>query len=144
MTIVVGYTPTPVGRAALIAASEVAGERKQPLIVVNSSRGDALADPSFAQQADLDWARTTLEEAGIEFSIRQFVRGREASEELLDVLHETAAELCVIGIRRRTAVGKMLLGSNAHRILMDAPCPVLAVKAANHEAEHRRSATRSE
>lgn len=132
MTIVVGYTPTPVGRAALMAAAQVAQERKQPLIVVNSSRGDALADPGFAQQADLDWASTTLEEAGVEFSIRQLVRGREASEEVLDVVEEVHAELCVIGIRRRTAVGKMLLGSNAHRILMDAACPVLAVKADHH------------
>jgi nucleotide-binding universal stress UspA family protein len=133
VTIVVGFTPTPVGRAALMAAAHVADERKQPLIVVNSSRGDALADPGFAQQADLDWASTTLEEAGVEFSIRQSVRGREASEEVLDVLEEVGAELCVIGIRRRTAVGKMLMGSNAHRILMDAPCPVLAVKAADHD-----------
>ena len=133
MTIVVGYTPTPPGRAALVAAAGVAGERNQPLIVVNSSRGDALADPGFATQADLDWARTTLEEAGVEFSIRQSVRGREASEEVVTVVEEVAAELCVIGIRRRTAVGKMLMGSNAHRILMDAPCPVLAVKAVDHD-----------
>jgi nucleotide-binding universal stress UspA family protein len=133
VTIVVGYTPTPAGRAALVAAAGVAGERKQPLVVVNSSRGDALVDPGFAQPADLDWVSTTLEEAGVEFSIRQFVRRREASDEVLDALEETGAELCVIGIRRRTAVGKALLGSNAHRILMDAPCPVLAVKAANHD-----------
>ena len=133
MTIVVGYTPTPTGRAALVAAAGVAGERNQPLIVVNSSRGDALADPGFATQADLDWARTTLEEAGVEFSIRQSVRGREASEEVVTVVEEVGAELCVIGIRRRTAVGKMLMGSNAHRILMEAPCPVLAVKAVDHD-----------
>ncbi len=133
MTIVVGYIPTPVGRAALMAAAEVAGERNQPLIVVNSSRGDALVDPGFARQADLDWASTTLEEAGVEFSIRQHVRGREAFEEVLDAVKEVDAELCVIGIRRRTAVGKMLMGSNAHRILMAAPCPVLAVKAPDHE-----------
>ena len=44
------------------------------------------------------------------------------------MLEEVAAELCVIGIRRRTAVGKMLLGSNANRIIMDAPCPVLTVR----------------
>ena len=133
MTIVVGYTPTPPGRAALVAAAGVAGERNQPLIVVNSSRGDALADPGFATEADLDWARTTLEEAGVAFSIRQSVRGREASEEVVTVVEEVGAELCVIGIRRRTAVGKMLMGSNAHRILMDAPCPVLAVKAVDHD-----------
>jgi nucleotide-binding universal stress UspA family protein len=133
VTIVVGYTPTPPGRAALVAAAGVAGERNQPLIVVNSSRGDALADPGFDTQADLDWARTTLEEAGVEFSIRQSVRGREASEEVVSVVEEVGAELCVIGIRRRTAVGKMLMGSNAHRILMESPCPVLAVKAVDHD-----------
>lgn len=133
MTIVVGYTPTAAGRAALLAAARAARKDDQAVVVVNSSRGDALADPGFAQEADLDWARTTLEEAGVDFSIRQWVRGREASDELLDVLQEVGAELCVIGIRRRTAVGKMLMGSNAHRILMDAPCPVLAVKAAEHD-----------
>ena len=133
MTIVVGYTPTPTGRAALMAAAKVAEDRQAPLVVVNSSRGDALADPGYAQQADLDWAATTLEEAGVDFTIRQQVRGREASEEVLDVLKEVSADLCVIGIRRRTSVGKMLLGSNAHRILMDAPCQVLAVKAAAHD-----------
>jgi nucleotide-binding universal stress UspA family protein len=132
VTIVVGYVPTPVGRAALMAAAGVAAERNQPLIVVNSSRGDALVDPGFAQQADVDWASTTLEEAGVEFSIRQHMRGREAFEEVLDAVKEVDAELCVIGIRRRTAVGKALLGSNADRILMDAPCPVLAVKAVSH------------
>jgi nucleotide-binding universal stress UspA family protein len=133
VTIVVGYAPTPAGRAALVAAAGVAAERNRPVIVVNSSRGDALADPGFVTPADLDWARTTLEEAGVEFSIRQSVRGREAAEEVVTVLDEVAAELCVIGIRRRTAVGKMLMGSNAHRILMDAPCPVLAVKAVDHD-----------
>ena len=133
MTIVVGYTPTPPGRAALIAAAKVADERGQPLVVVNSSRGDALSDPGYAQSEDLDWAAATLEEAGVSFTIRQQMRGREASEEVLDVLNEVSAELCVIGIRRRSAVGKMLLGSNAHRILMDAPCQVLAVKAVAHD-----------
>ena len=55
MTIIVGFTPTPAGRAALVAAAGVARERNQRLIVVNSSRGDALADPGFAQPADLDY-----------------------------------------------------------------------------------------
>ena len=99
-----------------------------PVVVVNSSRGDALSDPGFAQPADLDWVRSTLTDAGVSFTIRQEVRGREASEEVLDVVNELNARLCVIGIRRRSAVGKMLLGSNAFRILMHAPCPVLAIK----------------
>jgi nucleotide-binding universal stress UspA family protein len=130
VTIVVGFTPTPAGRAALSTATTEARKSDRPLVVVNTSRGDALDDPAFAQPADLDWVRATLEEAGVTFTIRQEVRGREAADELIDVLEEVGAELCVIGIRRRSAVGKMLLGSNAYRILMDSPCPVLTVRAA--------------
>ena len=129
MTVVVGFTPTAAGRAALLAAADEAAHRQMSVVVVNSSRGDALSDPSFAQPADLDWVRSTLTDAGVSFTVRQEVRGREASEEVLDVLNELNARLCVIGIRRRSAVGKMLLGSNAFRILMHAPCPVLAIKA---------------
>jgi nucleotide-binding universal stress UspA family protein len=130
VTIVVGYTPTPAGRAALITAITEARKSDRPLVVVNTSRGDALDDPAFAQPADLARVRATLEGAGVTFTIRQEVRGREAADELIDVLEEVGAELCVIGIRRRSAVRKMLLGSNAHRILMDSPCPVLTVRAA--------------
>jgi nucleotide-binding universal stress UspA family protein len=130
VTIVVGYTPTPAGRAALSTATTEARKSERPLVVANTSRSDALDDPAFAQPADLDWVRATLEEAGVTFTIRQEVRGREAADELIDVLEEVGAELCVIGIRRRSAVGKMLLGSNAYRILMDSPCPVLTVRAA--------------
>jgi nucleotide-binding universal stress UspA family protein len=129
VTIVVGYTPTPAGRAALSTATTEARKSERPLVVANTSRSDALDDPAFAQPADLDWVRATLEEAGVTLTIRQEVRGREAADELIDVLEEVGAELCVIGIRRRSAVGKMVLGSNAHRILMDSPCPVLTVRA---------------
>ena len=84
MTILVGYTPTPPGRAALAAATAEASTSRRPLVVVNTSRGDALDDPTFAQPADLDWLRTTLEEAGVAYSIRQEVGNREPADELID------------------------------------------------------------
>jgi nucleotide-binding universal stress UspA family protein len=43
------------------------------------------------------------------------------------------ARLVVLGLRQRTAVGKMVFGSTAQRILLDATCPVLAVKPAPAE-----------
>jgi len=65
----------------------------------------------------------------VEHEIRQLVRGMDPAEDLINVATDVAAEFIVIGLRRRTPVGKLILGSNAQRILLDAPCPVLAVKA---------------
>ncbi len=135
MTIVVGFSATAPGRAALTAAVGEAQLRNAPLVVVNSSRGDAHADPSYAQQADWDWVQATLGEAGVDFTVRQELRGRDASEEIVEACVDVGATLCVIGLRRRSQVGKMLLGSNAHRILMTAPCPVLSVHPSDHQKE---------
>ncbi len=134
MSIVVGFSATAPGRAALTTAIDEAKLRGLPLVVINSSRGDAYADPSYAHQADWDWVQATLDEAGVDFTVRQELRGREAHEEILDVIVETGASLCVIGLRRRTQVGKMLLGSNAHHILMESPCPVLSVRSVEEDA----------
>ena len=129
MTIVVGYVPTAEGRAALDRAVEESLQRRLRLVVVNSSRGDALADPGFPTEAEIENVRGQLESAGVDFEIRRPVRGREASDEVVDVAKDVDASLIVIGLRRRTPVGKLIMGSNAQRILLDAECPVLAVKA---------------
>ena len=73
--------------------------------------------------------RRELSEAGIDHDVRQLVRGKEPAEDLIAVAAEVDASVIVIGLRRRTPVGKLILGSHAQRILLEAPCPVLAVKA---------------
>ena len=129
MTIVVGFVPTPEGDAALDAAVAEARLREQPLHVVNSSRGDALADPRFASEAALADVRAKLDAAGVVYEIDQQVRGHEAADEVVEAADRIGASLIVIGMRRRTPTGKLLTGSQAQRILLDAHCPVLAVKA---------------
>ena len=129
MTIVVGYVPTPEGEAALDAAIAEARLRDQPLHVINSSRGDAYVDDRFASKEALDGVRARLTESGIVYEVEQEVRGREAAEEVVDTAARLKASLLVIGMRRRTPTGKLITGSSAQRILLDAPCPVLAVKA---------------
>ena len=129
MTIVVGYVPTPEGEAALTAAIAEAGLREQPLHVVNTSRGDALVDNRFASEEALAAVRARLDSSGVVYEIDQQVGGHEASEELVEIADRLRASLIVIGLRRRTATGKLLTGSQAQRILLDSHCPVLAVKA---------------
>ena len=131
MTVVVGFVPTSEGRAALRRAAEEAQLRGTRLVVINSNRGGKDLSNADAERYDSELAtvRRELSEAGVEHEVRQLVRGQEPAEDLIAVAEEVGADVIVIGLRRRTPVGKLILGSNAQRILLDAPCPVLAVKA---------------
>jgi nucleotide-binding universal stress UspA family protein len=129
MSVVVGYVPTREGEAALAHGVREARSRGVRLVVVNSSRGDALVDERYADDDQLAALEAVLEDAGVEHEVVHTMRGREASEEILAVASERHADLVVVGLRRRSPVGKLLLGSTAQRVLLDAPCPVLAVKA---------------
>jgi nucleotide-binding universal stress UspA family protein len=135
MSIVVGYVPKAEGRAALRRAAEEARLRGTKLIVLNSHRGGRDLDGEESARSDAELARVGAElaAAGIEHEVRQLVRGLEPAEDLIAVAEEESADFIVIGLRRRSPVGKLILGSNAQRILLDAPCPVLAVKAEEGE-----------
>lgn len=131
MAIVVGYVATKEGRAALKRAAEECVLRNTKLIVISSHRGgkDFDADESTRFEAELTRIQGLLEERGLEHEVRQLVRGNDPAEDLILVANEEGADFIVIGLRRRSPVGKLILGSNAQRILLDASCPVLAVKA---------------
>ncbi len=131
MTIVVGYVPKPEGRAALRRAVEEARLRHTRLVVINSNRGGKELDDEDAllYERELKDIRDELDGEGVEHEVRQLVRGMEPAEDLIAVAEEVGADFIVIGLRRRSPVGKLILGSNAQRVLLDAPCPVLAVKA---------------
>jgi nucleotide-binding universal stress UspA family protein len=131
MTIVVGFVPTPEGDAALAAAISEARLREEPLHVVNTSRGDSLVDSRFASGDALAAVRTRLDESGVVYEIDQQVSRHDASDQLVETADRIKASLIVIGLRRRTPTGKLITGSQAQRILLDANCPVLAVKAAH-------------
>ena len=131
MAVVVGYVPTAEGRAALKRAALECKLRNARLVVINSNRGGRDLDNEQAElyERELAEVKAELDAAGITHEERQLVRGLEPAEDLIAVAEEVGADFIVIGLRRRSPVGKLILGSNAQRILLDAPCPVLAVKA---------------
>ncbi len=128
--VVVGYVAKPEGEAAVEQGIAEARLRNAALIVVNSHRGgrDFDSDDSTRVDQDLAALEAKLQASGLEYDVRQLVRGFEPAEDLISIAETSDADLIVIGLRRRTPVGKLILGSNAQRILLDAPCPVLAVK----------------
>jgi nucleotide-binding universal stress UspA family protein len=128
MSVVVGYVPNGEGESALRHGVAEARSRQTRLVVVNTSRGDATVDQRYVDDEQLAELRRRLSDAGVQHDIVHATRGRDASEEILTAADEHRAELLVIGIRRRTPVGKLLMGSTAQRVLLEADCPVLAVK----------------
>lgn len=128
--VVVGYVPKPEGDAAVEQGISEARLRGCELIVVNSHRGGREYDDEISSRAseDMTALEAKLEASGLTYQVRQLVRGFEPAEDLIGIAEDADADLIVIGLRRRTPVGKLILGSNAQRILLDAPCPVLAVK----------------
>jgi nucleotide-binding universal stress UspA family protein len=127
--VVVAYVPRPEGRAALARGIAEARLRETRLVVVNASRGDALVDERFLQGPARDDLAAELAQTPVPSELRQLSDGRDIAQQLEDVALETGADLIVIGLRRRSPVGKLILGSAASRILLSVSVPVLAVKA---------------
>ncbi len=129
MTVLVGFLPTAEGEAAFAAALEEAQRRGEALLVLNSPRGGAPVSSDVAPDATVEDLTTRAAAAGVALSVRQQPHAGDLSDEVLRVAQEADASVIVIGLRKRSAVGKLLMGSNAQRILLDADRPVLAVKA---------------
>lgn len=128
MSVVVGYVATAEGDAALEAAVEETRRRGGRLVVVLSERGHRFGTGSGELEAQAEEVRQRLDEADVVHEVRQTTRGRDVADDIIAAAESTDGELIVMGLRRRSPVGKLILGSNAQRILLDAPCPVLAVK----------------
>ncbi len=129
MSIVVAYTPDAYGQAALDHGAAEAVRRDTSLVVVNATRGDALVDPRYAHEDQIATITTDLQAAGLDVTVRHEVVP-DVAQAVLEVARETDAALIVVGVRHRSPVGKALMGSVGQRILLDAHCPVLAVKPA--------------
>jgi nucleotide-binding universal stress UspA family protein len=77
---------------------------------------------------DLESAKKTVEDDGIACTAKLLVRGMTPGEDIVEYAQEKAIDEIIIGIKRRSKVGKLLFGSNAQYIIIKAPCPVVTVK----------------
>ena len=130
-SIVVGFIDTPEGHAALETAMSEARLRDAKLVVLHSMVGGTREkdDEYLASAEAIEAVHEQLSSSGIEHSTHEYIRGNTPAKDIIDAVAQHDAGLIVIGIRKRSATGKVLFGSNALDILHDAPVPVLCVKA---------------
>jgi nucleotide-binding universal stress UspA family protein len=128
MTVIVGYVPTSLGEATLRAGVEEARRRTEPLVVINMSRDDVLVDAHRANSEDLARVERDVAELGVDVDVVRIEEGGDPADAIVKAAAERQASVIVIGLRHRTPVGKLIMGSVAQRILLEARCSVLAIK----------------
>ncbi|MCZ2105291.1 MAG: universal stress protein [Comamonadaceae bacterium] len=129
MTVLVAYVPRPEGQAALDKGIEIATKNNEQLVVINAGPGGRSEDPNVVSGYEVERVEERLATLPIKAEFKVFVRGNSAIEEIEEMVQTLNVTVLVIGLRKRNPVGKLLLGSMAQEILLNVPCPVLAVKA---------------
>ena len=127
--ILVAYVPRAEGRAAVHKGIEMAKLMRESLLVVNGSAGTTVDDESIAPRDDVREIEKELAASGVKAEFMQLIRGKPPAEEIASIVETQSVSMLVIGLRKRTLVGKLFLGSVAQEMLLSVSCPVLAVKA---------------
>jgi nucleotide-binding universal stress UspA family protein len=129
MNVIVGYRPTPEGSAALDRAVDVARRFGARLIVVNSAEQPSESPEPISLERGVDALSQRLAAEGLAHDIRQLDLDDDPAESILSSVSDPVSDLIVIGLRRRSPVGKLITGSVAQQVLLESGCAVLAVKA---------------
>ena len=130
MNILVGYDGSKVAGDALKLAREQAKAFDAKVFVVTSMVGgpEVLREDFEKSEKELEFAKSGFKKEGIPCEARLSVRGLEAGEDLVQFAEENNIDLIIVGIRRRSRVQKLVFGSNAQYVILEAACPVLTVK----------------
>jgi len=130
MKILVGYEESRVAEAALKLALKHAGALGADILIVT-----LLEQSPTLKKEDIDKAESKLEEIrklftadDIPCETRAAVSYQSPGEDLVNFAKEYDIDEIIVGIRRRSKVGKLVFGSTAQYVILEAPCPVVTVK----------------
>lgn len=130
MKIMVGYDGSNASKEALRVARNHATVFNAKVHVVRSMEGgsDSQQKEIDAAEKELDWCKDFMEKEGITCETHLLIRGLTPGEDLIAFAKERSIDEVVVGVKRRSRVGKMLMGSSAQYVILKAPCPVVCVK----------------
>jgi nucleotide-binding universal stress UspA family protein len=129
MTILIGYLPSPAGEAALSYGIDEAALRKTDAVIVNSPRRGSTVDGGLIDEEASQSLVARAAASGVTAKVDHALHGADIVEVFASLVARTGADLVVIGLRHRSPVGKLVMGSSAQRLLLELGVPILAVKA---------------
>ena len=130
MNILVGYDGSNSAKDALKFAKDHAMALDAKVDVVTSMVGAKNSQYDDVRQLELglEYAKTLLEEDNIHCETHLLIRGLSPSEDLVQFAEDNQINEIIVGVRRRSKVGKLLMGSTAQHVILNAPCPVVSIK----------------
>jgi len=130
MRILVGYRGTNVGKDILELAVAHARAFAGEVYLITSLPGGERSNQEQINEAKdrLEDAKKFLEGQGIKNQTHLLVRGKTAGEDIVSFAEEKKCAEIIIGVRSRSKVGKILFGSTAQFVILNARCPVVSVK----------------
>lgn len=128
--ILVGYDGSNAARAALDLGVKHAGAFKGRLVLVRSLMSGTEKDNDEIQAAeqDLAYAEQYCNAKSVPCETHLLIRGMSPGEDIVQFAEECHASEIIMGVRRRSQVGKILFGSVARYVILQANCPVVTVK----------------
>lgn len=128
--ILVAFDGTNVAKAALEVARKHAHAFNARLIMAWSMAKGAGDQQESIQSAEntLAYWEDQIRGSGLACETHLLIRGLDAGEDLVRFARDHAVAEIVIGVRRRSKVGKLVFGSTAQYVILKAPCPVLCVR----------------
>lgn len=130
MKILVGYDGTNAAKEALSLAKEHVKAFGGSVNVVTSMEKGTESQREEIEQAErgLEWAKSVFEENDIDCKTHLLIRGLMPGEDIVQFAEENEADEIIVGVKRRSKVGKLLMGSTAQYVILKAKCPVVSVK----------------
>jgi nucleotide-binding universal stress UspA family protein len=130
MKILVGYDGTSSAKEALTLARRHAGAFEASVDIVTSMEKGTENEREEIEQAErgLEWAQSLFQEHGISCKTHLLIRGLRPGEDLVQFAQDNQVDEIIVGVKRRSKVGKLLMGSTAQFVILNAECPVVTVK----------------
>ncbi len=130
MNILIGYDGTNAAKEALKVGQKLALGLDGEVILITSLSSALDTTPEKVDEArsELNSAKSIFEKAGLVCQTNLLMRGLEPGEDLVTYAAENRCDHIVIGTKRRSKIGKLIMGSTAQYIILNAPCPVTSVK----------------
>lgn len=130
MKIFIGYKGINIGHDLLKLGAEHAKAFNATILLVTSMLEGTEKDQKKIMEAEknLDQAQVFFKEQAIACEKHLLIRGMDAGEDIVAFADEKEVDEIIIGVKSRSNVGKLLFGSTAQTVILEAGCPVVSVR----------------